>query len=91
MDAHQIAIWRCQPGRGDDHAFASRKRSDVLGDGLATAASRLLGSIGSIRDALENATAVSSSAPSSSLLLDRHRWSSRKELALAIFSYIEAF
>ncbi len=52
---------------------------------------RLLGSIGSIGDAYDNALAESFFATLQRQLLDRHPWRTRRELALAIFEWIEAW
>lgn len=51
----------------------------------------LLGSMGTVGDALDNAMAESFFGSLQLELLDRRHWSTRKELALAIFDYLEAF
>jgi len=54
-------------------------------------ATGILGSMGSIGDALDNAMAESLFVTLQLELLDRRRWETRAELASAIFEYIEAF
>ena len=54
-------------------------------------AAGILGSMGSVGDALDNAMAESFFGTLQRELLDRRTWQSRSELASAIFEYIEAF
>ena len=54
-------------------------------------AAGILGSMGSVGDALDNAMAESFFSSLQVELLDRKRWQTRAELASAIFEYIEAF
>ena len=55
-------------------------------------AAGLLGSMGTVGDALDNAVAESFFGTLQLELLDRRaRWATRHELASAIFDYIEAF
>ncbi len=51
----------------------------------------ILGSMGTVGDALDNAMAESFFATLQVELLDRRRWDTRRQLAQAIFEYIEAF
>jgi putative transposase len=51
----------------------------------------LLGSMGTVGDALDNAVAEAFYASLQTELLDRRRWESRGQLRTAIFSYIEGF
>jgi transposase InsO family protein len=51
----------------------------------------IMGSMGTVGDALDNALAESFYASLQVELLDRRRWQTRDELKLAIFEYIEAF
>jgi putative transposase len=91
VDALQMAIWRRNHPDGtivhSDHgtqytswAFGSRLR-----------AAGLLGSMGSVGDAYDNAVAESFFGTLQLELLDRRQWSSRNELAAAIFEWIECF
>jgi putative transposase len=47
--------------------------------------------MGTVGDALDNAVAESFFATLQTELLDRHRWVSRRQLAQAIFEWIEVF
>jgi putative transposase len=91
VDALQMAIWRRRPPDGaivhSDHgcqytcwAFGRRLR-----------AAGLLGSMGSVGDAYDNAVAESFFGTLQLELLDRYHWSTRRQLANAIFEWIEAF
>ena len=51
----------------------------------------ILGSMGTVGDALDNAVAESFFATLQTELLNRHTWSTRQELMSAIFDYVEAF
>ena len=51
----------------------------------------LLGSMGTVGDALDNAVAESFFASLQCELLDRHTWPTRAGLARAMFHWIEAF
>ncbi len=51
----------------------------------------IMGSMGTVGDALDNALAESLYASLQVELLDRRRWRTRDELKLAIFEYIEVF
>ena len=91
VDALQMAIWRRQPVAGTilhtDHG--SQYTSWAFGRRLRTAG--LLGSMGSVGDAYDNSLVESFFGTLQLELLDRHPWTSRQQLATAIFDYIEAF
>ena len=61
------------------------------GLGRRLRAAGLLGSIGSVGDAYDNAMAESFFGTLQLELLDQHHWSTRRQLALAIFEWIEAW
>jgi putative transposase len=92
VDALQMAIWR-RNGREagtvmhTDHG--SQYTSWAFGRRLRAAG--ILGSMGSVGDALDNAMAESFFGTLQLELLDRRHWETRAELASAIFEYIEAF
>jgi len=90
-DAMDMATWRRRPLKGaiahSDHG--SNYCSWVFGQRLRAAG--LLGSMGTVGDALDNAVAESFFASLQCELLDRHTWPTRAGLARAIFSWIETF
>jgi putative transposase len=90
-DAIDMATWRRRPPAGAiahcDHG--SNYCSWVFGQRLRRAG--LLGSMGTVGDALDNAVAESFFASLQCELLDRHTWPTRAELARAMFHWIEAF
>jgi len=92
VDALEMACWRQRPVPGQtvhhsDHG--TEYTSWAFGQRLRHAG--LLGSMGSVGDALDNAVAESFFATLQTELLDRRRWRTRTELAQAIFEWIEVF
>lgn len=92
VDALQMAIWRRYP---NDHPtvvhsdHGAQYTSWAFGRRLRAAG--LLGSMGSIGDAYDNAAAESFFSIIQRELFDRQRWNTRTELATAIFEYIEGW
>jgi putative transposase len=90
-DAIDMATLRRRPPAGaiahSDHG--SNYCSWVFGQRLRAAG--LLGSMGTVGDALDNAVAESFFASLQCELLDRHAWPTRAGLARAMFSWIERF
>lgn len=92
-DALDMATWRRRPGHGSglvhhsDHG--TQYTSWVFGQRLRSAG--ILGSMGTVGDALDNAMAESFFATLQTELLDRRVWDTREELAQAIFEWIEGF
>ena len=90
-DAIDMATLRRRPAKGaiahSDHG--SNYCSWVFGQRLRAAG--LLGSMGTVGDALDNAVAESFFASLQCELLDRHHWPTRAGLARAIFGWIETF
>lgn len=92
VDALDMACWRRKPAPGEviHHAdHGSQYTSWAFGQRLRTAG--LLGSMGTVGDALDNAMAESFFGTLQLELFDRRTWTTRRELAQAIFEYIEAF
>jgi putative transposase len=92
VDAVQMAIWRRRPPTDQcvahsDHG--SQYTSWAFGTRLRAAG--LLGSMGSIGDAYDNSLAESFFHTLQLELLDTQHWISRRQLALAIFEWIEAW
>ena len=92
VDALQMAIWRRRPPAGQtvhhsDHG--SQYTSWAFGRRLRAAG--VLGSMGSIGDAYDNAMAESFFSTLQRELLDEQpRWATRHQLAQAVFEWIEA-
>lgn len=93
VDALDMACWRRkpQPDSGLVHHadHGTQYTSWAFGQRLRRAG--LLGSMGTVGDALDNALAESFFATLQLELFDRRRWQTRRELAQAIFEYIEVF
>jgi putative transposase len=92
VDALDMACWRQRPEPGQtvhhsDHG--TQYTSWAFGQRLRAAG--LLGSMGTVGDALDNAVAESFFATMQTELLDRHAWTTRHQLAQAIFEWIEVF
>ncbi|WP_207635415.1 IS3 family transposase [Thermaerobacter subterraneus] len=91
VDAVTRAVRRRRPGPGlihhSDHgvqytSLAFTRRLETLG---------IAGSMGSVGDALDNAVAESFYATLQTELLDRQTWTTRDQLRMAIFEYVEGF
>jgi putative transposase len=92
VDALQMAIWRRQPPPGQTVAHAdhgAQYTSWAFGRRLRTAG--LLGSMGTIGDCFDNAVVESFFGTLQLELLDRNHWDNRRQLALAIFEWIETW
>jgi putative transposase len=92
VDALDMACWRQRPladqtVHHSDHG--TQYTSWAFGQRLRSAG--LLGSMGTVGDALDNAVAESFFATLQAELLDRHEWTSKRQLAQAIFEWIEVF
>ena len=93
VDALDMACWRRKPDpdSGVVHHTDHGTQYTSCAFGQRLRAAGLLGSMGSVGDALDNAMAESFFGTLQLELLDRRRWTTRRELAQAIFEYIEAF
>ncbi len=90
VDALQMAIWRRRPDGTVVHSdHGTQYTSWAFGRRLRAAG--LLGSMGTVGDAYDNAVAESFFGTLQLELLDRHQWQTRQELASAIFEWIECF
>jgi transposase InsO family protein len=91
VDALQMAIWRRHPAPGAIvHADrGSQYTSWIFGHRLRAAG--LLGSMGRVASSVDNTMMESFWSTMQRELLDRRTWSSREELASAIFEWIEGF
>ena len=92
VDALQMASWRRRPtaGRSVAHSdHGSQYTSWAFGRRLRAAG--LLGSMGSVGDCFDNSVVESFFGTLQLELLDEHQWSTRQQLALAVFEWIEAW
>jgi putative transposase len=93
LDALDMALWRRRPEPDSGlvhHAdHGTQYTSWAFGQRLRKAG--LLGSMGTVGDALDNAMAESFFGTIQLELFDRKQWDSRRQLAQAIFEYIEAW
>jgi putative transposase len=92
VDAVQMAIWRRQPPSGQTIAHSdhgSQYTSWAFGRRLRAAG--LLGSMGSIGDAYDNSVAESFFGTLQLELLDEAHWTTRRQLAQAIFEWLECW
>ena len=90
-DALDMALWRRQGADGCIHHsdHGCQYTSWAFGHRLREAGLR--GSMGSVGDAYDNSMAESFFASLQTELLDRQRWTTRAELAQAIFEHVEGF
>ncbi len=91
VDALEMARWRRRPAPGTIvHADrGSQYTSWVFGHRLRSAG--LLGSMGRVASSVDNALMESFWSTMQRELLDRHHWTTRAELAAAIFEWIEGW
>jgi putative transposase len=91
VDALQMALWHRRPAPGAIHHsdHGAQYTSWAFGHRLREAG--LLGSMGSIGDCFDNGLAESFFATLQTELLDRHTWTTRDQLANAVFAYLEGF
>ncbi len=91
LAALEMALWNRQPQEGIIHHsdHGSQYTSLAFGQGLEQAG--VLGSMGSVGDALDNAVAESFFATLQTELLDRYSWPTRQGLRSAMFEFIEVF
>jgi transposase InsO family protein len=92
VDALEMARWRRRPARGQTVVHSDRGAqytSWAFGHRLRDAG--LLGSMGRVGSAYDNAMMESFFSTLQRELLDRKAWRTRRELASAIFEWIEAW
>ena len=92
VDALEMARWRRQPTRGETVVHSDRGSqytSWAFGHCLRTAG--LLGSMGRVASAVDNSMMESFFGTLQLELLDRRSWTTRAELASAIFEWIEGW
>jgi transposase InsO family protein len=91
LAALEMALWNRQPEKGVIHHsdHGSQYTSLAFGQGLEQAG--VLGSMGSVGDALDNAVAESFFATLQCELLDRYSWTTKQGLRSAIFEFVHVF
>lgn len=91
LAALEMALWNRQPAEGVIHHsdHGSQYTSLAFGQGLER--SNVMGSMGSVGDALDNAVAESFFATLQTELLDRYDWTTRQGLRSAVFEFIHVF
>ncbi len=91
LGALDMALWNRRPQTGVIHHsdHGSQYASVAFTKRLREAG--IMGSMGTVGDAYDNAVAESFFATLQTELLDRGRWPTRRSLAAEIFSYIEGF
>lgn len=91
VEALEMAVAVRRPERGVVHHSDQGCQYTSLAFGRALRVSGVTGSMGTAGDCFDNALAESFFATLQTELLDRHHWSTRRQLQGAIFDFIEAF
>ena len=92
VDALEMARWRRRPAPGRTVLHSDRgSQYTSWAFGHRLRAAGILGSMGRVGSAYDNAMMESFFGSLQLELLDRHPWRTRKELAAAIFEWIEAW
>ena len=91
LDALNMAVWNRRPHGTTIHHSDHGSQYTSLAFGTRLESAGLLGSMGSVGDAYDNAMMESFMATLETELLDRHSWKTRNGLSLEIFDYIEGF
>jgi putative transposase len=91
VEALQMAVATRRPAAGVVHHSDQGCQYTSLAFGRALRASGVNASMGTVGDCFDNAMAESFFATLQTELLDRHHWSTRHQLEVAIFDFIEAF
>ena len=91
IDALNMAIQNRQPVKDLIHHSDHGSQYTSLAFGHRLEQADILGSMGSVGDALDNAVAESFFATLQTELLDRQSWQTRQQLKTAIFEFVEVF
>lgn len=91
IDALNMAIQNRQPPQNLIHHSDHGSQYTSLAFGKRLEQANILGSMGSVGDALDNAVAESFFATLQTELLNRQSWDTRQQLKTAIFEFIEVF
>jgi putative transposase len=91
VDALRMAVARRRPEPGLIHHSDQGSQSVSMASGEAARDAGIARSMGSKRDAYDNAVAESFFATLKKELVHRQSWPARRELSTEVFDYIEAF
>ncbi len=92
VDALEMATWRRRPAPNQTVAHSDHGSPiHQLGLRRRLRAAGLLGSMGSVGDCFDNSVVESFFGTLQVELLDQTRWDTRRQLALAVFEWIEAW
>jgi putative transposase len=91
INAVTMAVRNRRPGGDVIHHSDHGSQYTSLAFGQRLTEAGLVGSMGTVGDALDNAVAESFFATLQTELLDRSAWSTRSVLRMALFEYIEVF
>ncbi|HHY32922.1 MAG TPA: DDE-type integrase/transposase/recombinase [Firmicutes bacterium] len=91
VDAANMAVWNRRPTPGLVHHSDHGVQYTAVAFGRTLKDAGILGSMGTVGDALDNAVAESFFATLQTELLNRRSWPSRQALASAIFEYVGGF
>jgi putative transposase len=91
VDAVNMAVWNRRPPEGVIHHSDHGAQYTSLAFSRRLQEAGIVGSMGTVGDALDNAVAESFYATLQTELLDRCTWPTRAKLRSALFEYIEAF
>ena len=91
LDAFNMGVWNRRPGEGLVHHSDHGCQYTSLAFGRRLRECGIVGSMGTIGDCFDNATAESFFATLKTELLSRRAWATRAEATTAIFDYIEGF
>lgn len=91
VDALNMAVRRRNPAIELVHHSDHGAQYTSLKFGSALRKANIIGSMGTVGDALDNALAESFNATLETELLNRKAWDTRRQLSTAVFEYIEVF
>jgi putative transposase len=91
IEALEMAIWNRKADPGVIHHSDHGSQYTALTYGQRLREAGLVGSMGSVGDAYDNAMAEAFFATLECELIDRHIWVTREEARRAVFDYIEGF
>ena len=99
LNALEMALWNRQPEQGVIHHSVPEGPSEAyhgsqytsLAFGQRLEQAGVMGSMGNVGDALDNAVAESFFATLQTELLDRYDWPTRQSLRSALFEFIHVF